>query len=180
MARVLLIQCSIEAYANLLVALYNGLLNTFHHFILSLTQTAAINASDTLELHATLLMPNLARYSCVHASEMRKILPCFGPKDSVLYSCLHSSTTMTKFNIAESWWAWQWVNNATDPATATQLNLNWEPNKTHLHNVTYANNRVRHHLFSNHWHKTHIMPTRDVSSLNRSNLGHFVPSGVTF
>ena len=129
---------------------------TFDHFPLlySKPHSNSSNALDTFELHATLLMPNLARYSHVHAGELHKILPCFGPKDSVLYSCLHSSTTMTKFNIAESWMAWQWVNNATDPATATQLNLNWEANKTHLHNVKYGNNPIWHHLLSNHWHKT--------------------------
>ena len=103
MACVLLVQCSIEAYANLLVALYNGLLNTIIVPLLySKPHSNSSNALDMLELHATLLMPNLAMYSCVHACEMHKILPQFGTKNSVLYSCLHSSTRMTKFNIAES------------------------------------------------------------------------------
>ena len=121
-------------------------------------QSNSSNTLDMLELHATLLTPDLARYSCIHACQLHKevILPRFGPKNSVLYSCLHSSTRMTKFNITESWMAWQCVNNATDPATATQLNLNWEVNKTHLHNIMYGNNRVWHHLLSNHWHKTLI------------------------
>ena len=83
-ARVLLVQHSTEACANLLVALYNGLLNTFlFRLLFSKPHSNSSNALDTLELHATLLMPNLARYSCVHACEVCKkkvILPCLGPK----------------------------------------------------------------------------------------------------
>ena len=128
-------------HANLLVVLYNKLLSTFSFWLLFYKpHSNSSNTLDMLELHATLLTPDLARYSCVHACELHKRsdFTSFQPKKKVLYSRLYSSTRMTKFNIAESWWAWQWVNNATDPATATRLNLNWEANKTHFYNSRMA------------------------------------------
>ena len=56
------------------------------------------NDLDTFELHATLLTPNLARYSRIHACELckRSDFTTFRPKKGVLYSCLHSSTRVTK------------------------------------------------------------------------------------
>ena len=48
----------------------------------SLTALSSSNALDMLELHTTLLTPDLARYSCVHACELRKKsdFTLFGPK----------------------------------------------------------------------------------------------------
>ena len=66
---VLLVQHSIEACANLLVALCNGLLNTF---VSTKPHSNSSNTLDTLELHATLLTPDLARYSHVHACKLCK------------------------------------------------------------------------------------------------------------
>lgn len=88
-----LIQCSIEAYANL-VAPFKHLFVLF----LSLTQRTRM-----LELQETLLTPNLARYSRIHACELTKkmILTCSGQK--VPYSCMRSSTRLTN---SENWTAW--------------------------------------------------------------------------
>ena len=61
-------------------------------------------------------------------------------------------------------------DNATDPATAAQLDLNGEANKTHLH-IAHG---ILHHLSSNQRHNT---PTQDVSSLNRDAQGCIVPKG---
>ena len=53
-------------------------------------------------------------------------------------------------------------------STAAKLNLNWEANKSLLHDIMHGNNCVELILLSNQWHKTHFLPTQDVSSLNRS------------
>ena len=74
-------------------------------------------------------------------SELRKnvILPYSGQKN---YTCLF---LLAFFNLGWrncycwSWTAWQWVNN---PATAAKLDLNWETNKMHLHDITHGNTRV--------------------------------------
>jgi len=74
---------------------------TFEHLFQLLFSKHYSNSSNTLdmlELHATLLTPDLARYSCVHACKLCKKsdFTLFGPKQNlVLYSCLCSSTRMT-------------------------------------------------------------------------------------
>ena len=124
------LQCSIKAYANLLVVLIQ---QTFEHtFDYSHTQRAA-----TLRIRLTRcnIVNAWSRNSHVHACEMCKQVFCLvqAKKLTVLYF------RMTKFVIAENWMA---VNNATDPGTAAKLDLNWEDNKTHLHDVTHGINRV--------------------------------------
>ena len=68
-----MIQHRYMTYANLLVVLYNKLLSTFSfrlHFYKPHSNSS--NTLDMLELHATLLTPDLARYSSVHACELHK------------------------------------------------------------------------------------------------------------
>ena len=114
-AHIFLVQCSIKAYANLLWTLSFQLLFSKPH-------TGSSNVLNTLELHATSLTPDLARYLYIHSSDLCKKRKnswqfyLFWPKTtSVFYSCLCFLTRMTKFDIERFC---QWVNNTADPATA--------------------------------------------------------------
>ena len=68
-------------------------------------------------------------------------------KFTVLYSCLRSSTRLTMFGPAVSKERYGFSHSSS-------LDLNWEANKTHLHDITHGNNHVWCHLPSNRWHKT--------------------------
>ena len=79
------VQRSVEAYANLLVALYSGFLNDY-----SLTQKSA---SNTLELHPTLSTDlGLGSHVYMHVSCIKKLFCLvWGKKPTVLCSCLRCS-----------------------------------------------------------------------------------------
>ena len=108
----------VQRYANLLVVLYSRLLNTLsfrlqHH-------TASSNASNSLNYMASnVVKPDLETHTYMHAGELCKkvILLRLGQKTKFLIlACILQFRT--KSVITESWTAWQWVNNAIDPATA--------------------------------------------------------------
>ena len=107
-----------------------------------------------------------AKNSCIHihVSCIKSYFASFRPKKNLQFFVLAYILRfrMTKFVIAERWTAWQWVNNETDPATAAELDFNWEANKTRH---AWQQSCWR-HLLSNWWHKTHIPPTGNVSGLN--------------
>ena len=111
---------------------------THFHFDYSLTQRVA-----TLQIRlATVIVNAQPRNSHLHACELCiKYFASFRPKN-LQFLFLHLQFRMTKFVITESWTAWQWVNNAIDPATA--LSSIWidKPKKTYLHDATHGNNRV--------------------------------------
>ena len=133
---VLLVQRWIKAYGKLLVVLYSEIWTHLLFWLLSSKpHSKSSNALDTLELHVTLLTPDLTRYSCIHACKLlKKVIyhvQGFRPNKRTLFFflCLHSSTRTTKFDIAVSWTVQQWVNNATDPAIAAQFDWIEKPTK---------------------------------------------------
>ena len=91
----------VQRYANLLVALNSGLLNTLSFRLQP--RTASINASNTLELHG--IVNARPRNSRVHAgpvSCVKSYFASFGPKNLVLYSCFVLRFSTTKSVIDES------------------------------------------------------------------------------
>ena len=61
---------SIEAYANMLVVLYSGLLNTISLQLQPCTEVS--NASNMLEIDTTLSMPDLGAHAYMHVSCIKK------------------------------------------------------------------------------------------------------------
>ena len=59
--------------------------------------------------------------------------------------------------------AWQWVNNATDSATAAKLDLEWEANQTYLHDITHDNNHIDVICISTGDTNTYIQSRRDTT-----------------
>ena len=114
---------------------------THFRFDYSLAQRAAM-LQICLNYMASNVVNTQPRNSRIHACELH-IFALFGTKNLQFFilACVLQFRT-TKSVIAESWTAWQWVNNATELPTAAKLDLNWEANKTHLHDVTHGNNRV--------------------------------------
>ena len=96
---------------------------TFEHTFISTTASHSeqqrFNYAWTTR-QATMSTPDLGIHAYMHVSCVKKsYFASFGPKNLqffILAFVLRFRTT--KSVITESWTAWQWVNNAIDPATA--------------------------------------------------------------